>query len=63
MKEKVKVKVLRSSKFIEELEFTNYDKALDYAMQKVEIGYSCLLLRLVGERHWVKMWMHPPETM
>ena len=62
MEERVKVKVFRSGKLQESLEFDNYDKALDCAMKKLGLGNSCLILRLV-ENKWVKVWLNPSETL
>ena len=62
MEECVKVKVLKSGKLQESVSFDNYDKALDYAIKKVELGNVCLVLRKV-ENVWVKVWLNPSETI
>lgn len=62
-KEKTIIKLLRSNKLVGQAEFTNYSKALDYAMVKNREGYSCMVLRLVGEREWVKFYLYPPENL
>lgn len=62
-KEKTIIKLLRNNKKVGESAYTNYDIAMKYAKKKSEEGFTCLILRLVDEKEWVKFMMYPPETI
>ena len=62
-KEKTIVKLLRSNKLLGQAAFTNYSTALKYATNKCGEGYTCLILRSVSEREWVKFYLTPPQNL
>ena len=57
-KEKIVVKVYLNRKFITSENFINYTKALDYAKKRSWLGFDCLLLRLVDNKEWVRLWVN-----
>ena len=59
MEEKTIVKVFNNNKLIIQKTYTNYDKALDYALSSTKVGYSCLILRQVEEKDWVRLMLYP----
>lgn len=63
LNESIKVKLFKNGKQLVESNFSIYSRALTYAMKEVEKGYSCLILRLVNNKSWVKLWLNPSETM
>ena len=63
MKEKTIVKILFGRSVKGQSEFTNYENALAYARCKSDEGYSCLILRFVDGKEWVKFWLTPSETL
>ena len=62
-KEKTIIKLLRANKLIGQSEFGDYQKALDYASAKCSEGFTCLILRLINEREWVKFYLSPPQNL
>ena len=63
MKEKTIIKLLNNNKLVGQATHTNYEIALKYTKKKCEEGYTCLILRLVDEKEWVKFKMLPPENL
>lgn len=63
MVEKNIIKLLKNGKVVGQATFTNYSIGLKYANKKVEEGYTCLILRYIGEREWAKFVLSPPETI
>lgn len=63
MKEKTIIKLLKNGKVVGQSTNTNYEISLKYAKKKCEEGYTCIILRLVDEKEWVKFVMNPPETL
>ena len=62
MRECVIVKTLRNRKVKESINFSDYDKALDYAIRKGYNGYDCLILRVVNGR-WYKDRLYSSEPL
>ena len=63
MEEKIKVKLILRQKQVLEKEYMNYDNALDFVKKKTNEGYTCLVLRQVENKNWVKIWFYPPESL
>lgn len=63
MTEETIVKIMLNRVVKGQSKFTNYTTALNYAKRKAEEGYTCLILRLVNGKEWVKLYMDPPEYL
>lgn len=62
MQEIVIVKTIRRRKVKESFKFSDYEKALDFAIRKGYNGFDCLILRLVDGR-WYKTTLYTPEPL
>ena len=62
MRECVVVKIIRKRKVKESVNFSDYEKALDYAIRKGNNGYDSIILRLVDGR-WYKTTLYSPEPL
>lgn len=63
MKEKTIVKLLTNRQVKGQAEFTDYQKALDYAKRKSYEGYICMILRYTNEKEWVRFYLNPPNSL
>ncbi len=58
----VAVHVYRDKTLVETKDFREYSKALDYAKKKSWLGFNCLVLRLINNNVWVKLWINSQLT-
>lgn len=61
--EKNIIKLIKNGNVVGQATFTKYEVGLKYAVKKCEEGYTCLILRMVNDKEWVKLTMYPPENL
>lgn len=63
MLEIVIVETFSCNQKVGQYEFKNYDLAFSKVKVLVDIGYTCIIKRLVNGKEWVKLKFEPSETM
>lgn len=61
--EEIVIKVFNGKSLLSEHKYQDYDKAFMFARNKVLLGYTCLILRNIDGKSWLKYWFYPRETI